>query len=50
MHTTEYYYIKKNGIMSFAGKWIELKIIMLRGKNRLRKTNITCSLSYAKSR
>jgi hypothetical protein len=33
MYTMEYYSdIKKNGIMSFAGKWMELKIIMLRVK------------------
>jgi hypothetical protein len=34
--------------MPFAGKWMELESIMLRA--RLRKTNITCFLSYEKSR
>jgi hypothetical protein len=42
---------KKNEIMSFAGKWIELEIIILRkNKSRLRRSNITCFLSYAESR
>jgi predicted nucleic acid-binding Zn ribbon protein len=42
---------KKNEIMSFAGKWIEVEIIILRkNKSRLRRSNITCFLSYAESR
>jgi hypothetical protein len=31
IYTIEYYFIiKKNEIMLFAGKWVELEIIMLR--------------------
>jgi hypothetical protein len=33
----------------FAGKWMELEIIIL-SEIRLRNTNILCSLSYAESR
>jgi hypothetical protein len=51
IYTTEYYSaIKPNEIMLLAGKWMELEIIMLSEISRLRKTNITHSLSYAKSR
>jgi hypothetical protein len=39
-HMVEFYAgIKKNEIMSFAEKWIELEIIMLT-EIRLKKTNI----------
>jgi hypothetical protein len=39
----EYCSATKNEIMSFAGKWEELEIIML----SKRKTNVECFLSYA---
>jgi hypothetical protein len=42
--------IKKNEIMLFSGKWIELEVIMLSEIARMRKTNIACSLSYLVSR
>jgi hypothetical protein len=41
--------IKKNKIMSFAGKWVELEILMLSEITQLRKTNIAYSLSYSLS-
>jgi hypothetical protein len=38
IHTMEYYLsIKKNEIMSFAGKWTELEIIMLSEINQTQK-------------
>jgi hypothetical protein len=40
---------KKNEILSFAGKWMELENIILR-EVRLRRPKITCSLSYAHCR
>jgi hypothetical protein len=37
-YVREYYLaIKKNGIMSFAGKWMELEIIMLRKVSKAQK-------------
>jgi hypothetical protein len=36
---------KKNEILSFAGKWMELENIIL-SKVRLRRSKITCSPSY----
>jgi hypothetical protein len=42
----EFYSVtKKNEILSFAGKWIELGNIIL-SKVRLRRPKITCSPSY----
>jgi hypothetical protein len=39
----EYYsVIKKNKIMSFAGKWMKVKDML----NKIRKTSITCFLFY----
>jgi hypothetical protein len=47
----EYYSaIKKNETMPFAGKWIELEIIMLSETSQSQKENIACLLSYAESR
>jgi hypothetical protein len=46
----EYSSIKKDEIMLFAGKCMELEIIMLSEVSRPRKTNITCFCSYAESR
>jgi replication-associated recombination protein RarA len=36
--------------MSFARKWMELKIIMVSEIARLRKTNTECFLSYVEAR
>jgi hypothetical protein len=41
--------IKKNEIMLFAGKWMELEHIMLREVNGFRRTEVTCFLPYAES-
>jgi hypothetical protein len=41
--------IKKNEILSFAGKWVELENIIL-SEVRLRKTKSTCFLSYVGDR
>lgn len=38
--------IKKNEIMKFSGKWIELETPSLREEPRPRKTHITHSLSF----
>lgn len=35
----------KNGIMIFAGKWMEMKIIILSWISQI-QTNAKCSLSY----
>jgi hypothetical protein len=40
--------IKKNEIMSFSGKWVKLES-MLYEISQIRKTRITCFLSYVKS-
>jgi hypothetical protein len=37
---------KKNEILSFAGKWMELENIILRSA-KLRRPKIVCSPSYA---
>jgi hypothetical protein len=41
--------IMKNEIMSFAGKWMELEIVMLREKREDSERKILCFLSYADS-
>jgi hypothetical protein len=47
LYTMEFYStIKKNEILSFASKWIELDIVILR-LARLRRPKIICSPSYA---
>jgi hypothetical protein len=38
--------MKKNGILSFAGKWMELENIILARSTRLRRPKIVCSFSY----
>jgi hypothetical protein len=43
IYTMGFYSTTKNLQRSFAGKWIELEIIML---SEIRKTIITCDLSY----
>jgi hypothetical protein len=49
IYTVEYYSaLKKNEIVLFAGKWMELRTIMLSKINQTeRETSITCSVSYA---
>jgi uncharacterized protein Veg len=46
IYIMDYYSVikKKNEIMSSVGKWIELKINMLRKISHTEKTNITFSL------
>jgi hypothetical protein len=47
LHTMELYSAtKKNEILSFAGKWMELENIVL-SKVRLRRPKAACSPSYA---
>jgi hypothetical protein len=41
--------IKKNEILSFAGKWMELENIILR-EVRFRKSKATCFVSYVEYR
>ena len=44
IHTTEYYSaVKKNEIMSFAAKWLDLEIVILSELSQI-KTNIMISL------
>jgi hypothetical protein len=38
--------VKKNEILSFASKWMELENITLRKVNQAQKTKIVCSPSY----
>jgi hypothetical protein len=38
---------KKNEILSFTSKWMELENIILSKVSQARKANITCSPSYA---
>ena len=50
IHTMESYSaIKKDKIMSFAGKWIGLENIMLRSAS-LRESRYVCFLSYVETR
>jgi hypothetical protein len=37
---------EKNGIISLAGKWMELEIIILNEIRQVRKPNVTCSCSF----
>jgi hypothetical protein len=47
LNTREYYSaIKKNEIMSFAEKWMELEINMLSKTKQLKKPYITCSCFF----
>jgi hypothetical protein len=39
--------MKKNEILSFASKWMELENINLRDLSQAQKTKIICSPSYA---
>ena len=42
--------IKKNKIMSFAGKWMDLENIMLNEIYKSQKVNVICFLSYGETR
>jgi hypothetical protein len=42
--------MRKNEILSFAGKWMELENIILSEISQAQKTKIVCSPSYADSR
>jgi hypothetical protein len=47
LHTMEFYLaMKKNEILSFASKWMELENIILSKVSRLRRPKIVCSSSY----
>jgi hypothetical protein len=47
----EYYSaIKKNEILSFTGKWMELENSLQMKKARFRKTKVTCFFSYVEDR
>jgi hypothetical protein len=39
--------MKKNEILSFAGKWMELENIILSEASQVRRTKTICSPSYA---
>jgi hypothetical protein len=48
LYTMEFYAaMKKNEILSFAGKWLELESIILREVSHLRRPKTICSPSYA---
>jgi hypothetical protein len=48
LYTKEFYSaMKKNEILSFSSKWMELENIILSKVARLRKPKIICSPSYA---
>jgi hypothetical protein len=47
LYTMEFYSaMKKNEILSFAGKWMELENIILSKVSQARRPKIVCSLSY----
>jgi hypothetical protein len=53
MYTTEYYSTKKkNEIMSFSGKWMEVEIMLseIRQTEKNKYCDSACSLLYAESR
>jgi hypothetical protein len=48
LYTMEFYSAtKKNEILSFAGKWMELENIILSEVTQAQRLKITCSPSYA---
>jgi hypothetical protein len=49
IHNGYHSVIKKNTIMSFVRKYMEVELIMVNEINRLRKTSIACFLSCADS-
>jgi hypothetical protein len=47
LYTTEFYSVtKKNEILSFISKWMELENIILREVGQAQKVKIACSPSY----
>jgi hypothetical protein len=51
LYTMEFYSaIKKNEILLFAGKWMELDNIILSGVSQVQKAKTTCFLSYVECR
>jgi hypothetical protein len=51
LYTMEFYSAtKKNEILSFAGKWMELENIILSEVRRFRRPKATCFLSYVEYR
>jgi hypothetical protein len=48
LYTMEFYSAtKKNGILSFASKWMKLENIILSEVSQAKKTKKSCSPSYA---
>jgi hypothetical protein len=47
IHNELYSATKKNEILSFAGKWMELENIILSKVSQAKKAKTACSLSYA---
>jgi hypothetical protein len=48
LYTVEFYSaMRKNEILSFAGKWMDLENILLSEVSQAQKTKIVCSPSYA---
>jgi hypothetical protein len=48
LYTVEFYSLmKKNEILSFASKWMELENIILSEVTQAQKTKIVCSPSYS---
>jgi hypothetical protein len=45
-----YSVIKKNEILSFAGKWVELEEIVLSKVSQVQKPKATCFLSFVEYR
>jgi hypothetical protein len=45
-----YSVIKKNEILSFTGKWMELENIILSEVTQVQKTKVACFLSYVEDR
>jgi hypothetical protein len=50
LYTVEFYSVIKNEILSFAGKWLELKNIILVKLAMFRRSKVTCFLSYVEYR
>jgi hypothetical protein len=49
--TMEFYpSIRKNKIMLFAGKWMEMENYLLSERRQAQKTTITCFFSYVEAR
>jgi hypothetical protein len=51
IYTMEFYStIKKNDILLFVGKWMELEIIVLSEVSHTQKSKVTCFPSYVETR